>query len=134
MSVATDYSGNPILEQFGEDGFVDCVFRISDLIESPDFFSFPSFCILRSHRPWDGCSDSEKTSRPGFDNEMNLVKDHVYREGVSFHSIRNRERPAHCANCFPLCAAPRGGEMISKETFTAIALHQGEIESCAPNR
>jgi hypothetical protein len=40
MSVVTDNLGNPILEQFSEDGFVDCVFKISDLVESSDFFNF----------------------------------------------------------------------------------------------
>jgi hypothetical protein len=40
MSVATDNLDNPILEQFSEDGFVDCVFKISDLVESPDFLNF----------------------------------------------------------------------------------------------
>jgi hypothetical protein len=40
MNIATDNLGNPILEQFSEDGFVDCVLKISDLVESSEYFNF----------------------------------------------------------------------------------------------
>jgi len=127
MNVTTDNAGNPILEQFSEDGFIDCVFRISDLIESPDFFSF--HLLASSEATILGMDVAiRKDIKAGFDAEMNLVKDHVYREGVTF--IRSgTESDRLIARIASLYGLPHtGGEMVAKETFTAIALHQGEID------
>ena len=127
MSVATDNSGNPILEQFSEEGFIDCVFRISDLIESPDFFSFHLSAFSEDTRLGVDVA-VRKDIKAGFDTEMNLVKDHVYREGVTF--IRSgTESDQLVARIASLYGLPHtGSQMVSKETFTAIALHQGEID------
>jgi hypothetical protein len=127
MSIATDNLGNPILEQFSEEGFIDCVFRISDLLESPDYFSF--HLSASSEAAVLGMDVAiRKDIKAGFDTEMNLVKDHVYREGVAF--IRSGpESDSLIARIASLYGLPHAGsEMISKETFTAITLHQGEID------
>ncbi len=68
-----------------------------------------------------------KDIKTGFDTKMNLVKNHVYHEGVTF--IRSgTESDRLIVRIASLYGLPRPGtKMISKETFTAIALHQGEI-------
>ena len=73
MSVATDNSGNPILEQFSEDGFIDCAFRVSDLVESSDYFSF--HISASSEMTVLGMDVAiRKEIDAGFDSEMNLIK------------------------------------------------------------
>ncbi|MDB6057650.1 MAG: hypothetical protein JWO95_1494 [Verrucomicrobiales bacterium] len=127
MSIATDSLGNPILEQFSEDGFIDCVFKISDLAESAGFYNFH---VSASS---DGAIVGmdvvvRKDIKAGFDAEMNLIKDHVYDEGVIFirSGIESDRLIARIASLYGMPHS--GGEMTSKETFTAIALHQEEID------
>lgn len=127
MTIATDSSGNPILEQFSEDGFVDCVFRISDLVESSDFFNF--HLSASSEGTVLGMDVAvRKDIQAGFDTEMNLIKDHVYRAGVIF--VRSgTESDRLIARIAALYGLPSTcGYMISRESFTAIALHQGQID------
>jgi hypothetical protein len=127
VSLATDSLGNPILEQFSEEGFVDCVFRISDLVESGDFYNF--HLSASSDGMIVGMDVAiRKDIRAGFDAAMNLAKNHVYRQGVAF--IRSgADSDRLIARIASLYGLPHtGGEMISKETFTAIALHQEEID------
>ena len=127
MSIATDKAGNPILEQFSEEGFIDCVFRISDLAESSDFFNFHlSACSEKAVLGLDVAI--RKDIKAGFDSEMVLIKEHVYREGVMF--LRSgTESDRLLARIAALYGLPHPGcGMIPKETFTAIALHQGEID------
>ena len=127
MSIATDNSGNPILEQFSEGGFIDCVFKISDLFEGSDFFNF--HLSASSEATILGMDVAiRKDIKAGFDTDMNFVKDHVYHDGVTFirSGIESDRLIARIAFLYGL--PNTGGEMISKETFTAIALHQGEID------
>jgi hypothetical protein len=127
MNLATDNLGNPILEQFSEEGFVDCVFKISDLVEISDFFNFH---ISASSEGTVVGMDVviRKDIQGGWDAGMNLVKNHVYREGVTFirSGIESDKLIARITSLYGLSHA--GEEMISKETFTAIALHQGQID------
>ena len=127
MKLRTDPSGNPILEQFSEDGFVDCVFKISDLVEEDEFFSF-HLAASSEGTPLGIKVKVRKDIKAGLDAETNLIKDHVYREGVVF--IRSGEESdrliARLASLYGLPSAEI--EMIPSETFTAIALHQGEID------
>jgi hypothetical protein len=127
MNIATDNLGNPILEQFSEDGFVDCVFKISDLVESSDFFNF--HLSASSNGVVVGMDVAIREDiQAGFDAQMNLVKNHVYHEGVTFirSGIESDRLVARIASLYGL---PQNGlEMISKETFTAIALHEGKID------
>src|SRR5215212_8081565 len=72
-----DESGNPILEQFGEEGFVDCVLRITDLVESEEFYSF--HLAASSENGLLGMDVAvRKDINAGFDAEMNLAKGRVY--------------------------------------------------------
>lgn len=127
MSFIIDKSGHPILEQFSEEGFVDCVFRISDLVESCEFFNF--HLSASSEGVVLGMDVAiQKDIRAGFDSNMNLIREHVYREGVLF--IRSgAESDRLITRIATLYGLPHNGyEMVSKEVFTAIALHQGKID------
>jgi hypothetical protein len=124
--MATDNSGNPILEQYSEDDFVDCIFKISDLVESAEFFNFHLSAASKSIVLGIDVA-LRKDIKAYFDSQMNPIKEHHYRNGVSFirsgdESDRLIERIAELYG-FPSA----GVEMVTKETFTAIALHQEEI-------
>jgi hypothetical protein len=122
-----DESGNPVLEQFSEEGFVDCVLRIADLVESEEFYSFHLSAVSEN-----GVLGMDvavrKDINAGFDAEMNLAKGRVYRNGVIF--IRSGEESDRLiARLASLYGLPDGERrMVAQETFTAIALHQGEID------
>ena len=123
----TDAQGNPILDQYGEEGFVDCVFRISDLVETASGYQFR---MVASH---DGQLVGLRVSvvkgiKAGFDSKMNLNKDHVYRKGVVFHRS-GPESDRLLASLAALYGNPKpGARMVDEEPFTAIALHQGDID------
>lgn len=127
MSIATDNFGNPILEQFSADGFIDCILKISDLVEGQDFFNF--HLSASSDELVVGMDVVlRKDIRAGFDSEVKLIGDHVCRKGVTF--IRSGTKSDRLISRLAvLYGLPRtNAEMISQETFTAIALHQGEID------
>jgi hypothetical protein len=127
MSIVTDDFGNPILEQFSEEGFIDCVFRILDLVESDEFFNF--HLAASSQGEILGLDVAiRKDIKAAIDSEMNLIKDRVFREGVLFIQS-GAESDRLIARIATLYGLPHPGrEMIHKTTFTAIALHQGEID------
>lgn len=127
MNLATDNLGNPILEQYSEDGFVDCIFKISDLVESADFFNFHLSASSESiilgmdvvlH----------KNIKAYFDSQMNVIKEHFYCNGVTFirSGIESDKLIARIAEFYGLPSV--GIEMVTKETFNAVALHQKEID------
>lgn len=119
--------GLPILDQFSDEGFVDCIFRVDGLKSDADFYYFN---LLASH---DGervgfAVKLVKSIGPGFDADMNLIGDHVYRQGVSFRSL-GAISDALIAKLAVLYGMPAPGlRMVGEETFTAIALQQADTE------
>ena len=68
-----------------------------------------------------------KNIQGGFDSEMNLKKENVYRHGVTFYRAGSESDRLISA-----LALKYGGEkktliMVNEESYTAIALHQGEL-------
>lgn len=123
----TDAQGNPVLDQFSEEGFVDCVFRIADLVETPSAYEFR---MLASHNGQVvGLRASVvKGIKAGFDSKMNLNKAHVYRKGVVFHSS-GAESDRLLASLSALYGNPKpDARMADEASFTAIALHQGALD------
>lgn len=121
----------PILTQNSEEGFVDCIFRVDRLKSDNDYYYFN---LLASH-------DEERVGfavklvkhvGPGFDENMDLIHDHVYRPGVSFRSLGAiSDRLVNVlAQLYGLNQA--GLRMAPEETFTAIALQQTDtdLETC----
>lgn len=117
----------PILGQNSQEGFVDLAFKIVSLKSDESYYYFD---LLASH-------DNERVGlavkmvriiSPGFDSEMNLIKDHVYHDGVSFRSlgvISNRLMTV-LAKLYGVDDSPR--HMVAEEMFTAIALHQADTK------
>jgi hypothetical protein len=127
MRHRTDSKGNPILDQHSEDGFVDLMFLISDLSDDGDHYRFH---LSASYKRRVVGLDVVlvRGIQGGFNAKMNLVKKHVYREGVRFLRSGEESDRLICA-IGDLYGAERAKRMmVNEETFTAIALHQGRID------
>jgi AhpD family alkylhydroperoxidase len=121
-------NGDPILDQFGEEGFIDCTLRISNLVSSVHEYRFhvaASFhgetvgfdvVILRGIR---GSLNPEMTE---------LIPDHVYYDGVKFmRSGSESDRLIMVlAELYGLAREQR--QMVDRFSFTAIALHQDDVD------
>ncbi len=123
----TDTYGNPVLDQFSEEGFVDCVFRIVKRSESVRSYR------LRLQATYSGevvGMDVEvaKNIQSGFDAEMSLKKENVYRQGVVF--IRTGPESDRLINALAKLYGVQDNkrQMRLEETFTAIALHQEPLQ------
>lgn len=123
----TDSDGNPLLDQYSEEGFVDCVLRIVDRSETEAQYR------LRLRATYaDQVVGMDvivvKNIQGGFDSEMRLRREGVYRRGVTF--LRTGEESDRLmAALVRLYGHEKPGlRMIAEETFTAIALHQGPLD------
>jgi hypothetical protein len=127
MELRINRNGFPILDQFSEEEFIDCVLKITDLEEREGSYIFN---LRASYNETDLGFRVEvvKGIRGGFDSDMSLIQDHVYKKGVKFF----RTGPESDALLRVLADLYGFGEvslqMASEETFTGIALHQGEID------
>jgi hypothetical protein len=119
--------GYPILDQFSEAGFVDCAFRIVNLVSSDREHRFH---LAASHvgEPVGFDVVVVKGIRGGFDDEMDLIADHVYRGGVRFlRSGPESDRLVTAlATLYGLAAQPR--TMVDTFSFTGIALHKDDVD------
>ena len=83
MTIKLSKDNLPILDQFSEGDFVDCVFRIERLSDEGNYYAFQMRASFN-----DECVGVDvrlvKELRQGFDHEMNLIQDHVYKKGVCF--------------------------------------------------
>lgn len=122
-----DNQGLPVLDQFSEDGFVDCIFKVEGLKTDQDFYYFN---LLASHNA-ERVGFAAKLHRsvgPGFDGDMNLIKENVYYQGVSFRSLgkTSDDLITALARLYELDFGTL--QMIAEETFTAIALQQADTD------
>lgn len=126
MNIKVDSSGRPLMTQFSEEGFVDCVFRIENMIQTARSYKFH---LSSSHNGAVLGFDVEviKDIQGGFNADMKLVKEHVYSQGVKFY----RSGPESDRLLTELAAlygmAPQQYAMRQSEPYTAIALHQGQL-------
>lgn len=127
MKIRVDVNDSPIVDQFSEEGFVDLVFRIHDLVDAGGEYQF------RMAASFDGQTlgvdvSVVKDVGPGFDDDMQLIKEHVYRQGVRLtRSGPESDRLVRTiAKLYALEHTPQ--RMVDKESYTAIALHQGLVE------
>ncbi len=130
MQLKVDKLGLPILDQFSDDGFVDCIFQVKNLIREDDQYRFhlaSSFngeivgfnvCVVKGI----------KAAFNENDENMELIKEHVYYQGVEF--IRSGDESDRLirviAQLYEL--ELQSTRMVDSISFTAIALHQGEID------
>lgn len=127
MDIQADSEGNPILDQHNEEGFVDLTFRLGDLVDDNQHYRFR---LSASYKNRTVGMDVilVKGIQGGFDSEMNLVKEHVYRLGVRFHRAGEESDRLISAIGELYGANDSPKRMVEQETFTAIALHQGRID------
>lgn len=127
MELRVDAQGNPIIEQFSEEGFIDCVLKIRNLEETNSSYRFH---LSASHSGEVLGMDVEviKGIQGGYNSEMSLVQEHVYKKGVIFRrSGEESDRLVTVlANLYGL--ENRSRKMVAEETFTGIALYQGVLE------
>lgn len=127
MELSVNENGLPILDQFSEEGFIDCVLKIVDLEEGEDSYKFN---LRASYNGADLGFRVEvvKGIKGGFDSEMSLIQEHVYKKGVKFFrtGIESDTLLKILASLYGMDEASL--EMTNEETFTGIALHQGEID------
>ncbi len=69
-----------------------------------------------------------KGIQAGMDSKMELINDHVYRKGVVFSRTGPESDRLISALSAMYGAKVTPRQMVQKETFTAIALHQGPID------
>jgi hypothetical protein len=123
----SDNQGNPIISQYSEEGFVDCVFRIADLAETDTTYRFRLIGSYKGELVGMGVI-VVKGIQAGMDSKMNSLKDHVYRKGVVFSRTGPESDRLISALAAMYGAKESPGKMVQTEAFTAIALHQGPID------
>jgi hypothetical protein len=127
MSIQLGRDEYPILDQFSEEGFVDLTFEILDLVEDDTFYRFNVAASFDGEVVGMGVV-VQKGIKSGFDANMDLIRDHVYRDGVRFFSAGERSDRLIAAIGKLYGSDDIATHMIDQERFTAIALHQGEID------
>jgi len=127
MTIRLGRDGNPVIDQFSDEGFVDLTFRVTGLVDDGRHYRFH---LAASHHNREVGMDVKlvKGIQSGFDSNMDLVKDHVYRRGVRFlRSGEVSDRLVSAINeLYGLGLPPK--KMVDDESFTAIALHQGDLD------
>lgn len=125
LQLGTD--GHPVIDQLSEEGFIDLTFQIHGLSDHGTHYRFH---LAASHNNSELGLDVilVKGIKSGFDANMDLMKDHVYRKAVRLiRSGIESDRLVSAIGDF-YGADPVPQKMVSEESFTAIALHQGDLD------
>lgn len=127
MQIQIGAQGLPVLEQFSEEGFIDCVFQIQNLRVEHNHFLFHMASSFNGEAVGIDVQ-VVRGIKAGFDGQMELINDHVYRDGVRF--LRSGLESDKLISAIALLyeSVMTVTRMIDVESFTAIALHQGEID------
>lgn len=124
----TDSHGNPLLDQFSEEGFVDCVLRIVDRSDTTDHYRLRLQASHAGQVVGMGVV-IVKNIQGGFDSAMNLQRANVYQRGVMFYRTGpESDRLVTALATLYGQEKKRGLRMTAEETFTAIALHQSSLD------
>jgi hypothetical protein len=127
VEIALGENGDPILNQFSEEGFIDCTFRIVNKVSSERQHRFH---LTASHNGETVGFDVVvvKGIRGAFDDDFDLISDHVCHEGVRFlRSGQESDRlMTVLASLYELPANDR--QMVDHFSFTAIALHRDDVD------
>ncbi len=127
MEIRVNENGYPILNQFSEDGFIDCVLKITNLTETDVLYKF-DLCAFYNGDELGFKVEVVKGIKSGFDSEMSLIQERVYKKGVKF--LRSG---SESDSLLSVLAGLYGFGDVSlrmsvEQAFTGIALHQGEID------
>jgi hypothetical protein len=127
MNVQLTRDGEPILDQFSADGFVDCTFRIASRSSNQREHRLH---LSASHRAAKVGFDVVvvKGIRGAFDGDLKQISEHVYPDGVRFlRSGPESDRlMTELAKLHGLSPAAR--KMVDSFDFTALALHQDDVD------
>lgn len=127
MNLELGTDGNPVIDQLSEEGFVDLTLQIRQLVDDGTHYRFH---LAASHNNREVGLDVilVKGIGSGFDANMELIKDHIYRQGVRF--IRSGIESDRLISAVGILygADPVPQKMVPEESFTAIALHQGDLD------
>ncbi len=127
VKIQLNKNGLPLLGQFSADGFVDCVFKIVQVRDANDFYE------LELRADYENTivgfnAEVLKDISCGFDENMNLIQGRTYYRGVKFHRS-GIESDALMSALARLYGLDFGNcQMVQQETYTAICLHQGDID------
>ena len=122
-----DDRGLPLLTQFSEEGFVDMIFKVDGLKADERHFYFSLFASQEGTKVGFAVKLLSAVG-PGFDSEMNLIKEHVYPRGVSFRSLGSVSDDLITALAGLYGQASGDLKMVPEESFTMIALQQGNTD------
>jgi hypothetical protein len=127
VAIAFAENGNPILDQLSEEGFIDCTFRILNLVSNE---SAHKFHLAAWH---DGESVGfdvavVKGIRGAFDGEMQLIPGHVYRRGVTFLRSGPESDRLIGALAALYALSTKDRRMVDSFSFTGIALHHDDVD------
>lgn len=125
--IALDEHGEPLLDQFSADGFVDCTFRIAELSSDAKTHTLS---LTASHR---GLRVGFRAAvvrglQAGFDADMELIPAHVYRRAVRFERTGPESDALLMALAELYGVNDRPGRMAEVTSFTGIVLHQGDVD------
>ena len=127
MNLKLGANGLPVIDQHSEEGFVDLTLKITTLTDDGNHYRFH---LAASHDNRELGLDFilVKGIKSGFDGKMQVMKDHVYLQGVRFlrSGIESDRLIAAIGQFYGAEEAPQ--KMVLEESFTAIALHQGELD------
>jgi len=127
MVLLVDDQGLPILEQFSEEGFVDCVFQIQRMQSGQSHISF-HLAASYDGSPLGFDVRVVTQIKAGFTEDMELNQDHVYRDGVQFFRSGPESDRLISALSTLYGLALSVERMVDRAPFSAIALHQGQID------
>lgn len=108
-------------------GFVDLTFRITMLASDSSHYRFH---VGANHHGEAVGFDVVlvRGMQGGFDADLKLVNDHVYRQGVRFHRSGDESDRLVSAIAALYELGLGGTRMAHEVSFTAIPLHQGELD------
>lgn len=126
-TIALDGAGLPILDQFSEEGFVDCTFRIAEISSDANVYRLYLLASYQGERVG-FYAVVRRGIRNGFDDDMELIGEHVYRPAVELlRSGPESDRLINVlAKLYGMPAEDR--RMVEAISFTGIALHQDEVD------
>lgn len=127
QEIELDELGRPLLDQFSEEGFVDCTFRIAEVESDPEHHRLR---LVASH---EGVAVGlsvvvRRGIRGGFDPDLELIREHVYRPAVEF--LRSGPESDELVTALAaLYGVPASNlRMVDAISFTGIALHQDDVD------
>ena len=127
MKIEIDPNGEPVLDQFSEEGFIDCVFAIRNMSETPKKYRFQLKATYKGNVVGFDV-EVPKGLQSSLDADANLISENVYRRGIAFRRSGDESDRlvSALAELYELSSAQ--AHMVKEIRFTGIVLHQGPLD------